>query len=405
MATADNLNPSASPLDDGGQASPPMPGAVYLLGAAVFAVTTSEFMVAGIMPSLSEAFGVSVGEIGYLISYFALGMTLGGPLATALLLTFRVPNKPAFLGLLGLFVGGSLLTALAPDYVTMAVGRIVQGVASGGCFGIALTICAGLVRPNLRGRAVSLVLAGLMLSPVIGVPATALIDQTFGWRASFWSIVVLATLATIVAAVGIPSSRREAFADLRSNLSALINGRLWAAYLTSGLIIGATFAAFSYFSPIFTDVAGVPEHFIPALLAIYGVANLVGNLIVGRFADTLTIPVLILGLAVLALSLAVFALFAEDALISVSAFIVIGLVGVTMNPAMAARVMRAAHPGPMVNAIHSSVITTGLAAGTWAGGLAIDAGYGLTAPLWVGFVLAIFGLLSLAPRGARQPAS
>ena len=379
-----------------------MPLAVYLLSAAVFATTTSEFMVAGIMPSLSTALDVSVGEVGYLISLFALGMTIGGPLVTALLLHLKVQNKPAFLWLLGLFVAGSVVTAIAPNYAIMALGRAIQGISSGGCFGIGLTICASLVRPDLRGRAVSIVLAGLMLAPVVGVPAMALIDQSFGLRASFWAIVILAALSTVIVAIGVPSSRREEVAGLRSSIAALANGRLWAAYLTSSLIIGATFAALSYFSAIFIQVTGLPATSIPLLLAIYGVANVIGNLVVGRFADRFTIPILVGGLTFLAVALTVFALFAAVPAIAVAAFIVIGLFGITMNPAMAARVMRAAHPGPMVNALHSSVITGGLAVGTWAGGLAIDAGYELTAPLWVGLGLALLGLLSLAPPGARR---
>lgn len=379
-----------------------MPLAVYLLSAAVFATTTSEFMVAGIMPSLSTALDVSVGEVGYLISLFALGMTIGGPLVTALLLHLKVQNKPAFLWLLGLFVAGSVVTAIAPNYAIMALGRAIQGISSGGCFGIGLTICASLVRPDLRGRAVSIVLAGLMLAPVVGVPAMALIDQSFGLRASFWAIVILAALSTVIVAIGVPSSRREEVAGLRSSIAALANGRLWAAYLTSSLIIGATFAAFSYFSAIFIQVTGLPATSIPILLATYGVANVIGNLVVGRFADRFTIPILVGGLTFLAVALTVFALFAAVPAIAVAAFIVIGLFGITMNPAMAARVMRAAHPGPMVNALHSSVITGGLAVGTWAGGLAIDAGYELTAPLWVGLGLALLGLLSLAPPGARR---
>ena len=379
-----------------------MPLAVYLLSAAVFATTTSEFMVAGIMPSLSTALDISVGEVGYLISLFALGMTIGGPLVTALRLHLKVQNKPAFLWLLGLFVAGSVVTAIAPNYAIMALGRAIQGISSGGCFGIGLTICASLVRPDLRGRAVSIVLAGLMLAPVVGVPAMALIDQSFGLRASFWAIVILAALSTVIVAIGVPSSRREEVAGLRSSIAALANGRLWAAYLTSSLIIGATFAAFSYFSAIFIQVTGLPATSIPILLAIYGVANVIGNLVVGRFADRFTIPILVGGLTFLAVALTVFALFAAVPAIAVAAFIVIGLFGITMNPAMAARVMRAAHPGPMVNALHSSVITGGLAVGTWAGGLAIDAGYELTAPLWVGLGLALLGLLSLAPHGARR---
>lgn len=378
-----------------------VPPAVYLLGATIFAITTSEFMVAGMMPSLSAAFDVSVAEVGYLISLFAMGMTVGGPLVTALLLYLRVPNKQALLWLLGLFIGGSILAAMGRSYDVMAVARVVQGVSSAACFGISLTICADLVRPDLRGRAASIVLAGLMLSPVLGVPATTLIDQTFGWQASFWSIVVLALLSTLIVVRGVPASRPDTHVGLAAALSALRNGQLWAAYATSALIIGATFAAFSYFSPIFTEIAGLPVTAIPLLLAAYGAANIVGNLVIGRFADRFTIPILVGGLILLAVALAVFALLATVPAMSVAAFIAIGLTGVAMNPAMVARVMHAAHPGPLVNATHSSVITAGLAAGTWVAGLGIDAGYGFTAPLWTGLAFALAGLLSLALPGAR----
>lgn len=381
-----------------------LPQAVYLLGATIFAITTSEFMVAGMMPSLSTAFGVSVAEVGYLISLFAIGMTIGGPLVTALLLRLRVSDKQALLWLLGLFVAGSVLAAVARSYETMAIARIVQGVSSAACFGVALTICAGLVRPDLRGRAASVVLGGLMLSPVLGVPAMTLIDRAFGWRMSFWSIVALALLSALIVVRGVPATASGASTGLASALAALRNGRLWMAYATSALIIGATFAAFSYFSPIFTEIAGLPAAAIPFLLAAYGAANIVGNLVIGRLADRFTMAILVGGLVLLAAALAVFALFAAVPAVGVAAFIAIGLTGVAMNPAMVARVMRAAHPGPLVNAMHSSVITAGLGAGTWIAGLGIDAGYGLTAPLWAGLAFALIGLLSLVPRGARLPA-
>lgn len=212
----------------------------------------------------------------------------------------------------------------------------------------------------------------------------------------------MAALSTVMVAIGVPSTKRGEAANLVSSIAALQNGRLWAAYLTSGLIIGATFAAFSYFSPIFTQVAGLSKTAIPLLLVVYGAANVVGNLVVGRFADRFTIPILAVGLIAVAIALAVFALFATITAISVPAFILIGLFGVAMNPAMVARVMRAAHPGPLVNAMHASVVTAGLAFGTWVGGVSIDAGYGLTAPLWVGFGLAVLGLVSLSPSSVRR---
>ncbi len=378
----------------------PIPLAIHLLGLTIFALTTAEFMVAGMMPALAAALDVSVGAIGHLISLYALGMAIGGPLLTALLLALRIPHKPALLWMLALYVVGAVLAAVANGYGVMAVGRVVMGVASSAFFGVALTLCAGLVAPHARGRATSFVLAGLMLAPVFGVPITAWIQQSFGWRASFWAVAVLSMFCTIVVARHVPASKKQDHISLGVEFRSLRNGRLWAAYSTSALIIGATFAAFSYLSPIFIEVTGFPAAAIPWLLVLYGLANVIGNLMVGRLADRHTMAVLAVGLGILGLALLAFALFAHKPIVSVGAFLSIGLTGVALNPAMVARVMRAASPGPLVNTMHAALITAGLAFGSWISGVAIDAGLGLRSPLWIGAALAALGLLSLL--AARQ---
>ena len=147
----------------------PLPFIVYILALTNFALTTAEFMVAGMMPSLATALDVSVGEIGYLISWYALGMAIGGPVLSMLLLALRVPNKPTLLWLLVLYVAGAVLAAAASTYAVMAAGRVIMGVASAACFGVSISICAGLVAPEGRGRAVSFVLAGLMFAPASSV--------------------------------------------------------------------------------------------------------------------------------------------------------------------------------------------------------------------------------------------
>ncbi|WP_137898798.1 MFS transporter [Sphingomonas sp. 2SG] len=132
-----------------------IPPAAWLLAVTTFAIISSEFMVAGMLPTLARAFQVSIGAIGFLISLYAVGMAVGGPLVTALLLHRKVPHKRGLVWLLALFLGGSLIAATAQGYTAMALGGIIQGVASAGYFGVALTICAELVAPDRRGRASS----------------------------------------------------------------------------------------------------------------------------------------------------------------------------------------------------------------------------------------------------------
>ncbi|MDO8039585.1 MFS transporter [Janthinobacterium sp. SUN137] len=374
-----------------------MPLVVYILGLTIFSLTTSEFMVAGMMPSLALAMDEPVTRIGYLISLYAMGMVIGGPLSTIILLKLRVPNKKGLLWLLCFYVLAQSVAASATSYDILAIARVVTGVAAATCFGLSLAICADIVAPNARGRAAAVVIGGLMLASVVGVPVATLIDQHLGWRASFWLVVVLALLCLALITVLVPRAKPSEVVSLGNELGEFRNRHLWAAYASSGLIIGAIFAAFSYFATILTEITGFPASAIPWLLGVYGVANVVGNAVVGRYADRYTTVIMVWGMVILGISLALFAVFAHDKTVSVALLVVTGLVGMSMNPAIIARVMKTAHPGPLVNTVHTSVINIGLGAGSWLGGLGIAAGYGLRSPLWVGVALAVLGLLSLLP--------
>ena len=387
-----------------------MPLVVYILGLICFMLGTSEFMVAGMMPALAQAFEVTLSQVGNLISLYAAGMVVGGPGLMLLLLRFGVSDKTALLSLLGVYVLGGLIAAGTSSYAVMAAARVLTGVAGAACFGVAISIAAALVAPDRRGRASSLVLGGLMLATVLGVPAATLVEQTLGWRASFWGVVVLAAGCGAIAARLVPATPAGPAAASRATglsreLGAFRNGRLWAAFATSGLIIGATFAAFSYAAPILTRVTGLSPSAIPALLAAYGAATVIGNMVIGRHADRHVFAILAGGLAVLSLALAAFALGAGRPAVAVTAFVVIGFAGLPLNPAMVARVMRTVPAGPLVNTVHVSVINIGLGFGAWAGGLGVAAGHGLTSPLWIGLGLALLGLLSLAPPAARRLSS
>ncbi|MYN15767.1 MFS transporter [Rugamonas sp. FT107W] len=374
-----------------------MPLVVYILGLTIFSLTTSEFMVAGIMPSLAQALNVPVTQIGYLISLYAIGMVVGGPLATVGLLKLRVPNKQGLMGLLGLYALAQSVAASADSYDIMAIARVATGVAGSACFGMSLAISAEVVSPTVRGRAAAVVIGGLMLAAVVGVPVTTLIDQHLGWRASFWLVVALTGMCMVLVALLVPRSRSSEQISLGREMVEFRNPHLWAAYATSALIISAIFAAFSYFTPILIQITGFAPSAIPWLLGAYGVANVVGNGVVGRYADQHAILIMVWGMIVLGVSLALFAVFAEDKTVSVILLVVTGLVGVSMNPAIIARVMKTAHPGPLVNTVHTSVINIGLGAGSWIGGAGIAAGYGLRAPLWLGVALAVLALVSLLP--------
>jgi predicted MFS family arabinose efflux permease len=279
----------------------------------------------------------------------------------------------------------------------MTTARIITGVASQAFFGVAVSLCVQLTRPEVRGRAIAVVMNGLMLGTLLGLPLSTLVGERFGWRAAFWVISALALVAAAVTRAGVPPLERAGSGgSLREELGVFRNPKLWLVLSTSTLIIGATFSAFSYFNPILTEVTGFSTGTVPALLIAYGATTVIGNTVVGRLADRRTVPVLAVGLLLNALFLTGFALLADMPAPAVLCMLGIGLVGVTMNPAMVTRVQRTGNAGPLVNTVHSSFITLGVILGSSLGAVAIDT-WGLRATLWLGAGMAVLGLTTLLP--------
>ncbi|MCC2280193.1 MFS transporter [Streptomyces sp. ET3-23] len=376
-----------------------MPKSVHLMALGIFAMVTSEFLVGGLMPQIADDLHVGIAQVGYLITAFALAMALGGPFATVAVLRLR--PKTALMTLFAVFLAGNVLAAAATGYGVMLAARLVTGTASAAFFGVSLSVVAQITSPEVRGRAIGVAMQGLMVGTLLGLPLSTLVGQQWGWRAGFVAVGAITVVAAVATAVAVPSlEHADGAGDFRDELTVFRNGRLWLVLCTSMLVIGATFAAFSYFTPILTEVTGFSRGTVPLLLLGYGAATVVGNTVVARLADSHTIRVLVTGLALNAVFLTAFALLADLKAPAVAAMTGIGLVGVTLNPAMISRVQRTANARPLVNTVHSSFITLGVVIGSGLGGAATDS-YGLRAPLWLGAGTAVLGLLTLIPDVVR----
>jgi DHA1 family chloramphenicol resistance protein-like MFS transporter len=378
-----------------------MPLVVYILGLAIFSLGTAELMVAGMMSTLSEALDITVGEVGHLISYYAFGVMLGGPVLTYVFLKFKAPYRTTLLWLLGLYVIVQGFSAFVSDYNVLVAIRIVTGILCAGCLSLSLATSMALVPVESRPRAASIVIAGFMVSNVFGVPLATIIDQQWGWRVSFGLVAILVFICLCALVRLLPPMVGGSTIKMAEEIKAFKNKAYWKACTTSCLILGASFAAFSYFVPVLVDVSDFNMQTVPFILMLYGLANIVGNMITGRLAYRHSLAIMVVGLIVLSISLLGMALFAQYQSIAILAVIFIGLSGVPMNPAMMARIVSVAHPGPMVNAVHTSVINIGLGGGSYLGGMAISSGYGLRSALWIGLILAILALLSVLPYARR----
>ncbi|MEW1658644.1 MFS transporter [Streptomyces sp. NPDC093707] len=378
-----------------------MPRAVYVLALGIFAMVTSEFAVAGLMPQMADGLNATIPQIGYLITAFAVAMAAGGPFLTVALMKF--PPRTALSVLFAVFLAGNVLAATATGYGLMMTARIITGIASQAFFGVSLSLCAQLARPEVRGRAVAVALNGLMLGTLLGLPLSTLVGERFGWRAAFWTVTLITVIAALATLFGVPRiERAEGVGSFREEAGVFKKPKLWLVLPTSTLIIGATFSAFSYLNPILTEVTGFSTGTVPVLLIAYGAATVIGNNIVGRLADRHSVQVLAVGLVLNLVFLTGFAVLADLPAPAVVCMLGIGLVGVTMNPAMAIRVQRAGNAGPLVNTVHTSFITLGVILGSSLGAVAIDT-WGLRGPLWLGAVMALAGLATVLPDLLRRP--
>lgn len=201
-----------------------MPLAVYILGLSIFAQGTSELMLSGLLTELSVDLGVTIPQAGLLISAFALGMLVGAPvLAVA---TLRLLRRNALLAFLAVFVATHVVAALTSDYWVLFATRAVGAFVYAGFWSVAATTAIGLVPVSARGKAMSIVAGGLTIATVVGLPAGTVIGQHLGWRAAFWTVAIMSTLAMLGVLAKIPAGRADTTPDLRKELRSMVNPAL-----------------------------------------------------------------------------------------------------------------------------------------------------------------------------------
>ncbi|MFE2373359.1 MFS transporter [Streptomyces sp. NPDC059398] len=369
-----------------------MPLALLALAMGAFGIGTTEFVIMGLLPQVAESFQVSIPTAGFLVTGYALGVVAGAPLMTAL--GTRIPRKKMLMLLMGLFVIGNVVSATAPVFGVMLVGRIVASFAHGAFFGIGSVVAAGLVAPRKKAGAIAMMFTGLTLANVVGVPLGTLIGQNIGWRLTFLLVAGLGVVGLLGVTRLVPEQPRPEGVRLRHELAAFRNVQVLLAMAMTVLGFGGVFAAITYISPMMTAVAGFSEAGVTWLLVLFGLGMVSGNLIGGRFADRALMPMLYVSLGGLALVLALFTFTAHDRIASAATVFLIGGLGFATVPPLQKRVLDHASGAPtLASAVNIGAFNLGNALSAWLGGIVIAAGLGYTAPNWVGAVLATSALV------------
>lgn len=385
-----------------------MPIGLIALALGGFGIGLTEFVIMGLLPEVAADFQVSEATAGWLISGYALAVVVGALLLTAAVTRFE--RKPVLAVLLVLFIAGNLISAIAPGYGMMMLGRIIAALAHGAFFGIGAVVAADMVAPTKKAGAIAIMFTGLTAANVLGVPFGTMLGQAAGWRSTFWAITVIGViaLAGILALVPKTGHGGTAPGSLRSELRAFRSGQVWLSILVTVLGYGGMFGAFTYIAFTLTDVSGFAASTVPWLLIVFGVGLFIGNTVGGKAADRNVDRTLIVVLAVLVVVLAGFALTAGNQVLTVASIVLMGGFGFATVPGLQMRVMKYAASAPtLASGANIGAFNVGNALGAWLGGVTITAGLGYTSPIWAGAGITLLGLavMIIAAAGAKRTAA
>ncbi|MFB5676303.1 MFS transporter [Paenibacillus terreus] len=366
------------------------PFSLLCLTLGAFAIGMTEFVIMGLLPNVAQDLGVTIPQAGQLITSYAIGVAVGAPVLT--ILTHKVPQKKLLCLLMIIFILGNALSVIAPSYGFLIAARIGTAFAHGTFLGVGSLMAARLVRPEKRAGAVSLVLSGLTVANIVGVPFGTFIGQQLGWRASFAAIVIMGLISLVGIIRFIPVMRQDQHTSIAQEIRSLVNPQVLLMLLTGAFACASLFAVFTYITPLLMDISGFAEASITWILVLFGIGVTIGNIVGGRLADWKLMPSLIVNFGVLAVILAVLTFALQSKALAIITVFIWGVAAFGMMPGLQVRIMNLASEAPLLASTSThSVLNLGNASGAFLGGVVITY-MGLQQLPWVSGIIALAGM-------------
>lgn len=369
-----------------------MPLSLMILALSAFAIGTTEFVIMGLLPDVAQDLGVSIPGAGWLVTGYALGVAIGAPFMA--LATARLPRKAALVALMGVFIIGNLLCAVASDYTLLMFARVVTALCHGAFFGIGSVVAASLVPANRRASAVALMFTGLTLANVLGVPLGTALGQAAGWRSTFWAVTGIGVVALIGLLRYLPRQAEEQSVNMRAELAALKGAGIWLSLSMTVLFSASMFALFTYVAPLLGDVTGVSPRGVTWTLLLIGLGLTLGNIVGGKLADRrlgATLMGVFTAMAVVSTALSWTSTALVPAEITLFLWATAAFAAV---PALQVNVVTYGKAAPnLVSTLNIGAFNLGNALGAWVGGSVIAHGFGLTRVPLAAAALAVLALI------------
>lgn len=374
--------------------------AILALAVGAFGIGTTEFVAMGLLPNIATDLLPDLAarsqeqanaQAAWLITAYALGVVVGAPTIAALVARYRRKTVLLWLGVA--FTVGTLASAVLPSFGLVLLARFVAALPHGAYFGMAALVAASLMGPGKRGKGVALVMTGLTIANVVGVPFATWVGQEFGWRSAYLIVTGIFALATVTIWFAVPVQAGNPQQTMRRELRVFRRGQVWFVLGFGSIGFGGLFAVYSYLAPLVTEVAGESATLVPWALATMGVGMTIGNLVGGHLADRGVRRALIVFFALMIVVLTALALTATWTPTMFLFVFAVGFASQGLGPAIQTRLMDVAGDSQsLAAALNHSALNIGNALGAFLGGVVIAGGLGYLAPVWTGVVLTVIGL-------------
>lgn len=372
-----------------------MKNSLIALAFGTLSLGISEFVMMGILPNVAQSLGVSIPEAGHCISAYAIGVCVGAPLTT--LIAFRRPLKSILLALFVVYLIGNLMASQSTSYAMLIVARFISGLPHGAYFGVGSIVAECLSERGKSSGAIAIMVSGMTIANVIGVPVGTMLANTVSWRIIFL-ISTTCGVATLLAIYKfVPRIAPLPDTGVRGQFRFL-------GHLTALLVIGATmfgnggiFCWYSYISPQMQQLGGFPASAMTALMVVAGVGMCCGNFLGGRLADMHSPAKVDLAIQIVIVAALVATFFcAHIAWLSVVLmFLCTGCLFAVSSPQQSL-ILQVSYGGKMMAAAFIQIaFNLGNAVGAYIGGLPIDAGLGYRFPALFGAGITMFGIVCL----------
>ncbi|MFG6198036.1 MFS transporter [Nonomuraea sp. JJY05] len=364
-----------------------LPAGVYLLAFSLFAMGSAEFLLAGVLPAVAADLDVTLSSAGFLITAFALGVVIGGP--PFAVVSLRWPRRTALVATQALFAA-AIVVGLLGDYQVLLVTRVVSGIAYAGFFAVASVTAISLVTPDRNARASGVVVSGLSVAMVVGGPAGTLLSHFVQWRGGFWAVVALTLAALIGCLLGLPATAPDTHRPgISRELATMRRPLLWGIYAITILTTAAYMITFNYLSAMLAGITAVPEVWIPAILALFGIGAFAGLSIGGRVSDQRPHLALLTGASAVVILSVVLAIAIRQVWVVVPMVFLIGVGAFVLNPALYGRVFAIAAGAPtLAGATTVSAFQLGISITPVLAAASLTRGAALTSVCLIGAALA-----------------